>query len=167
LILQQLDGSARLKIGRHDSPDERRLHVVRILSDKVALRPLIWDSLSRRGICVAQTNHGGCHKLSEPLRSRFRPLVGKSWSTVHLSAELPSSTQHTHPQNKTNRFTNKDQQHQMTRRIQQCTSTSGSCSGADAVYILLLHQEVTAIWASTLAKFALQTGGWNPGSDPE
>lgn len=66
LILQQLDGSGRLKIGRHDSPDERRLHVVRILSDVVALRRRCGTRYRAMVFCVAQTNHGGCHELSEP-----------------------------------------------------------------------------------------------------
>ncbi|KAF1911896.1 hypothetical protein BDU57DRAFT_91194 [Ampelomyces quisqualis] len=50
----------------------------------------------------------------------------------------------------------------MTRRTQQCTSPCGSlCSGKMPGYILLLHPAGTAIWANTLAKLPLQTGGWN------
>jgi hypothetical protein len=71
----------RLKIGRHDS---RRMSggymLHKSVNDAVAPSPLAGDTLSCRGICVAHTNHGGCHELSEKSSFRCGQMADKSSS---------------------------------------------------------------------------------------
>lgn len=69
----------RLKIGRHDSHRMSGGYMLHnILNDAVAPSRLAGDTLSCRDICVAHTNHGGCHELSEKSFLRCCQLVDKS-----------------------------------------------------------------------------------------
>lgn len=79
----------RLKIGRHDSARMSGGYMLHnILNDAVAPSPLAGDTLSCCGICVAHTNYGGCHELSEKSSFRCCQLVRES-SSQAMIAEFP------------------------------------------------------------------------------